>query len=116
MTADGPGSEALRAEILRQVEARGADGSICPSEVARAYGADWRTLLPRVRDAARVLARSGLIDILRKGRPIEPDAIRGVIRLRARPGASGDGVPCTAPPDPGEVAVPAARPQGFRIA
>jgi hypothetical protein len=80
---------ALEAEILRQVAARGATGSICPTEVARAAapgdGAEWRGKLSAVRRAAIRLARAGRIDILRKGRPVDPDAeIRGVIRLRAR--------------------------------
>ncbi len=77
----------LRAEIMRQVIERGADKSICPSEVARAYGQEWRRLMPHVRDAACGLSRDGLIDILRKGRPIDPGTIKGVIRLRLhRPG------------------------------
>lgn len=81
-----PSDDELRAEILRQVIARGADKSICPSEVARAYGAGWNSLMGPVRSAAQALSREGLIDILRKGRPVEPDGIKGVIRLRLRPG------------------------------
>ena len=80
--ADGPTLEAVRAEILRQTEARGVSGSICPSEVARAFGEPWRPLLSLVRNAARVLADAGRIEILRKGKAIAPDAIKGVIRLR----------------------------------
>ena len=81
----GPSPDALRAEIMRQVTERGEEKSICPSEVARAYGEDWQRLMGQVRDAAKALSREGRIDILRKGRPVEPDAIRGVIRLRLRP-------------------------------
>lgn len=81
----GPSPDALRAEIMRQVTERGDEKSICPSEVARAYGEDWQRLMGQVRDAAKALSREGKIDILRKGRPVEPDAIRGVIRLRLRP-------------------------------
>lgn len=80
-----PSADDLRAEILRQVTERGADKSICPSEVARAYGEGWNSLMGPVRVAAQALSREGLIDILRKGRPVEPDAIKGVIRLRLRP-------------------------------
>ena len=82
--AGGPTPEALRAEILRQTAVRGTEASICPSEVARALGDPWRPLLSTVRDAARDLAKAGLIEILRKGRPIAPNEIRGVIRLRTR--------------------------------
>jgi len=73
---------AIEAEILRQVEAIGADKSICPSEVARAMAPDWRTKLSAVRRAAIRLAVAGRIDILRKGRPVDPISVKGVIRLR----------------------------------
>jgi Protein of unknown function (DUF3253) len=79
-------SARIESEILRQVTAHGADRSICPSEVARALDPElWRGLLTPVRRAAARLARTGQIDILRKGRPVDPTAeIKGVIRLRAR--------------------------------
>ena len=86
----GPSPDALRAEILRQVTERGADKSICPSEVARAYGENWQRLMTPVRDAAKILSRDGLVDILRKGRPIAPDDVKGVIRLRLRPFSPGE--------------------------
>lgn len=79
-------AEALEAEILRQTTERGTDKSICPSEVARALAADeetWRRLMGPIRAAAIRLARSGQVEILRKGKPVDPTAeIRGVIRLR----------------------------------
>ena len=76
----------IEAEILALTEARGPEKSICPSEVARALDEDWRTLMTDVRRSAVRLAEAGRIDILRKGKPIEPGAIRGVIRLRSRAG------------------------------
>ena len=77
--------EAIAAEILRQTGARGPGKSICPSEVARALAPDaWRPLLGAVRAEALRLAEAGRIDILRKGRPVPPEAVRGVIRLRTR--------------------------------
>jgi hypothetical protein len=77
---------AIREAILAQTAARGAEKSICPSEVARALEPeDWQKLMPRIRREAAVLAREGRIDILRKGKPVDPEAeIRGVIRLRVR--------------------------------
>jgi hypothetical protein len=73
----------IESAILALTTARVA-GSICPSEVARALGGTaWRPLLGPVRAAAVTLARAGRIEILRKGRPIPPEAMRGVIRLRA---------------------------------
>jgi hypothetical protein len=38
-----------------------------------------------VRRAAAQLAQGGRIEILRKGKPVPPDDMRGVIRLRAAP-------------------------------
>jgi len=70
--------------ILRLTAARGAEKSICPSEVARALDANWRPLMTPVRSAAIELARAGRVQILRKGKPVENlDEVRGVIRLRS---------------------------------
>ena len=82
-------SARIELEILRQVTARGPNKSICPSEVARALDAEeWRGLMTPVRRAATRLARTGQIDILRKGRPVDPvEEIKGVIRLRLREAA-----------------------------
>lgn len=79
---------AIAAEILRRTAARGAAKSVCPSEVARALAPEeerWRPLMGEVRRAALELARQGRIEVLRKGRPVDPaGAVRGVIRLRIR--------------------------------
>ena len=82
MTDPEPG--AIERAILDLVTARGPAGSICPSEAARLLdpGEGWRRLLGPVRLAASRLSRDGRIEILRKGRVIDPDAMRGVIRLR----------------------------------
>lgn len=81
--------ETLSAEILRQTAERGPDKSICPSEVARALAPeDWRRHMHAVRAAAAALAQAGQLEILRKGKPIAPEAMHGVIRLR-QPGSSG---------------------------
>lgn len=76
--------EQIRDELLRQVEARGAGKSICPSEVARALAPEWHGLMNRIRAVAAGLSREQRIDILRKGKPVEPEAMKGVIRLRLR--------------------------------
>ena len=70
--------------ILRLLEARSVGASICPSDVARAqYPLDWRTHLDSIREAARHLARRGLIEISQRGLPLDPDrAFRGPVRLR----------------------------------
>jgi hypothetical protein len=75
----------IAAEILRQTSARGPAASICPSEVARALAPEaWRPLLGPVRQAALGLVAAGEIEILRKGKPVPPEEMRGVIRLRRR--------------------------------
>ena len=74
--------EAIQAEILQQVSARGAGKSICPSEVARALAPEaWRPLMGPVRREAAALAGAGRLHILRKGKPVAPAEMRGVIRL-----------------------------------
>jgi Protein of unknown function (DUF3253) len=77
---DGAVTEA----ILSLVAARGAGKSICPSDAARLLaqeGEDWRQFLSLVRTVAARLAGDGRVAILRHGKPITPDLMRGVIRL-----------------------------------
>lgn len=74
----------INAEILRQTEARGPGKSICPSDVARALAPEnWRPLMTPIRQAAAALAGEGRLRILRKGKPVPPGEMRGVIRLSA---------------------------------
>ena len=76
--------EAITAALLHLAAERGPEKSLCPTDVARAVsGENWRPLLGAVRKVAADLARQGKIEILRKGKPINPDDMRGVIRLRA---------------------------------
>jgi Protein of unknown function (DUF3253) len=74
----------IEAMILRIAEQRGADKSLCPTDVARALAEDWRPLLFEVRAAGRRLAEQDRIEILRHGKPIVPGAMKGVIRLRLK--------------------------------
>ncbi len=83
----------IEAEIRRQTVAAGAQASISPGDVAHALSPPppseaWRGKLSAVRRAAIRLALAGEIDILRKGKPVEPATAKGVIRLRLRPPAS----------------------------
>ena len=85
-----PDTAAVEAAILELTLARGSDKSICPSEAARRLHPEpegWQSLLGPVRQAAIRLSRAGRIDILRKGKPVPPEAAHGVIRLRAKPPA-----------------------------
>jgi len=86
LIAASPTAE-IETTILALTAERGPDKSICPSEVARALRPDWQPLLAEVRRIAFGLAAAGRIDILRKGKVVEPDGVKGVIRLRlAQPG------------------------------
>ena len=68
---------------LRLLHQRGAGKSICPSEAARALDADgWRDLMDAVRDEAASMARRGELVITQGDAVLEPDALRGPIRLR----------------------------------
>lgn len=73
--------------ILDVLAARGAHKSICPTEAARALAGNpadesWRRSLAPVKLAAQRLARAGKIQVLRKGKPIDPETLHGVVRLR----------------------------------
>jgi hypothetical protein len=76
------GERAIEAAILSHVIAAGPDKSVTPTDVAMAMGADWRSKLTAVRRAAIHLAADGQIEILRKGKPVDPIGVKGVIRLR----------------------------------
>ncbi len=69
------------AEIARQVNARGAGKTICPSEVARALDAEWRALMPVVRAAADAMAVRGEIVVTQKGREVAACRARGPVRI-----------------------------------
>lgn len=60
--------------------------SISPDDVARTIagsdGKAWGPLMGRVRTRLLELAREGEIVLLRKGKAVEPDALRGVYRFR----------------------------------
>ncbi len=82
--AGGRRADAERA-ILDLLAQRDPGTTICPSEAARALAGDagFRELMPLVRDAARGLVADGRIEVTQKGEPVDIDAARGPIRLRA---------------------------------
>lgn len=79
----------IAAKIIELLQARAADRSICPSDVARALGENetaWRDLMRPVRDVAADLAREGRIVVTQGAHAVDPDDIhRGAIRLRRGP-------------------------------
>ncbi|WP_026532604.1 DUF3253 domain-containing protein [Arthrobacter sp. H41] len=77
-----PGACALRAEILRIAEQRGADKTLCPSDAARSIGgAAWRGLMPEARRLAFALSGEGLVDVTQHGEKVAV-GVRGPIRIR----------------------------------
>jgi len=77
----------LREAILTLARERAPAKTICPSDAARTIGGDqWRDLMEDARDIARDLAKAGEVEIMQRGKVLDPDAQwRGPIRIRARP-------------------------------
>ena len=74
------------AQAIRDLtQARGPGKTICPSEVERHLSpADWRPLMPRVREVASALQQRGEICITQQGVEVDPLTCRGPIRLSLR--------------------------------
>jgi hypothetical protein len=87
IVTDVPNIEQLKTTILKLVNERGPEKTICPSEVARKLGedSDWKKLMHPVHKAARELHKSGQVQIEQQGEPVDPDQCRGPIRLRVIP-------------------------------
>jgi hypothetical protein len=75
-----PAAGQIREEILRQVHGR--EGSVCPSEVARALADDWRPLMDDVREEAAALADAGALRVTQGEETVDARSARGPIRLR----------------------------------
>ncbi len=79
----------IEATILELTAACGPAKSISPTDVAHAIapgpGDVWRQHLTAIRKAAARLATDGRVEILRKGKPVPPAELHGVIRLRMAP-------------------------------
>ena len=81
-TPTGDLESRLGVHILRLIEACAPGKTICPSDAARAErGEEWRSAMKPTRRVAQKLAREGRIAIYRKGKPVDPEAMKGVIRL-----------------------------------
>lgn len=81
-------ADIVAAAIFAEIAARGTAKTISPEDaakrIAQERGEDelgWRKWLPRVRSSAKGLAREGRLVIYRKGKPADPDDVKGVIRL-----------------------------------
>ncbi|MBT6036217.1 MAG: DUF3253 domain-containing protein [Kordiimonadaceae bacterium] len=73
------------------MDAVAAGGAVSPNDIAikiakdRAKDSDpddvWRKYLLSVKQQAKSLARAGRISILRRGKPIDPNKMKGLIKL-----------------------------------
>lgn len=76
----------LEASIRSLLAERSRDGTICPSEAARALaGTDedaWRALREPARRAARRLVAAGEVEITQGGQVVDPSTAKGPIRVR----------------------------------
>lgn len=83
-----PTDQDLERTMLVLLAERGAGKSICPSEVPRRLlgeAGPWRSHLKRVRSVAARLAETRRVVVLRHGKPVTGDGIRGVVRLAQGP-------------------------------
>ncbi len=80
-------SENVRQAILDALAAQSPGRSVDPTAVARSIaGSDerlWSRLMGPIRTEAVRLAEEGQLVIVRKNRPVDPRAFKGVYRLRS---------------------------------
>lgn len=69
-------------DILQLLEKRGADKTICPSEVLTDSEKQNSLKMEEVRQAARRLVNQGKIVITQKGQVVDPSTAKGPIRLK----------------------------------
>ena len=77
----------METAILEKLSARDPKGdagkSIDPSEVAKDLQPErWQRTMPKIRAVALGLMRQGRLTITKKGKAVDPDGFKGVIRLR----------------------------------
>jgi hypothetical protein len=79
-----PTPERIEATIVELLQARDPGKTICPSDAARALGGDdgFRPLMEPVRARAREMVERGDLEITQRGEVVDPDRIKGPIRLR----------------------------------
>ena len=76
-------SDPIEAAILEKLAKLAPGKSIEPAEVAKdLQPGQWQRVLPKVKTTALGLMRQGRLTITKKGKPIDPAQMKGVIRLR----------------------------------
>jgi hypothetical protein len=104
---EATGPAAIETTLLRLLAERGAGKALDPAEAARALGGPhpdgWGPLMQPIRQVAVRLAAEGRLVILRKGKPVDPAAFKGIYRLALPaegevvegPGSSSEDLPVT---------------------
>jgi len=89
-------------EKLAKADPKGVGGkSIEPSDVAKELQPEqWQRMLPKVKAVALGLMRQGKLTITKKGKPVDPNAVKGVIRLRLPTEAETAAAVAALPPKP----------------
>ncbi|RJK93816.1 DUF2256 and DUF3253 domain-containing protein [Vallicoccus soli] len=81
-----PTDVALERALLDLLGRRAGGATVCPSEAARAVGGEdeaaWRPLMEPARAAARRLVARGEVEVLQRGRVVDPSTARGPVRVR----------------------------------
>jgi hypothetical protein len=81
----------IEATIRTLLRARPPTSSICPSDVARTVGgAQWRSLMPDVRQVAADLVADGTVVVTQRGDTVDVTAARGPVRIRRGTGLLPD--------------------------
>ncbi len=91
-TKDAAALDPIAEKILELTAAAGADSSVSPTQVAKAVAESrrkkndppdvWRRYLPAVKQQALHLARVEKLVVLRKGKPVDAQTAKGVIRYQ----------------------------------
>lgn len=75
--------EAVFETILQMCTAAWPDETVRPEDIAMTlHPEEWQALTKRIRLAVKQLAEAGHVQILRKGKPADPDDFKGVYRLQ----------------------------------
>lgn len=75
--------ELVQATMLTMCVDAGLGDSVRPEKIAQElYPEDWQSLLKRIRLMAKQMAQQGWLEILRKGKVVDPEDFKGIITLR----------------------------------
>ena len=93
MTADPkPTLDPIAEKIIELLAAADPNRSVSPQAIAQAIADSrrrpndppdaWRRYLPAVKQQALFLARAGKLIVMRKGKPVDAQSAKGVIRYK----------------------------------